>query len=95
MKTSQDIRSMSPNMLISWFMIGSYAYYDLDVNVMSDYDFDFLVQRIKEEWGNIDHPHKNLIKSTNLDSGSGYDINFPMMVKGATIDYLKKNGIKI
>ena len=90
MKTSADIASMHPNKLISWFMIASYAYYHLDLNVMSDYDFDYLVKRIIENWENIDHPHKKLIKKSNLDAGSGYDIDFPLMVRGATVDYLSR-----
>ena len=88
MKTREEIRNMHPDALVSWFMIGSYAYYELNANVMSDYDFDFLVKRLKEEWDNINHPHKELITPTNLDSGSGYDIEFPSMVKGATVAYL-------
>ena len=95
MKTTEEIRNMHPNALVSWFMIGSYAYYKLDVNVMSDYDFDYLVLRLREEWDNIDHPHKDLITPTNLDSGSGYDIKFPLMVRGATVDFLNKSGIKV
>ena len=95
MKTTEEIRNMRPNALVSWFMIGSYAYYELDVNVMSDYDFDYLVLRLREEWDNIDHPHKDLITPTNLDSGSGYDIKFPLMVRGATVDFLNKSGIKV
>lgn len=92
MKTTEEIRNMHPNALVSWFMIGSYAYYHLDTNVMSDYDFDYLVQRLKDEWNNIDHPHKELIAPTNLDSGSGYDVDFPLIVKGATVDYLTRVG---
>ncbi len=95
MKTTEEIRNMHPNALVSWFMIGSYAYYELDANVMSDYDFDYLVLRLREEWDNIDHPHKDLITPTNLDSGSGYDIKFPLMVRGATVDFLNKSGIKV
>ena len=94
MKTTEDIKNMHPDALVSWFMIGSYAYYDLNKNVMSDYDFDYLVQRLKDEWDNIKHPHKELITTTNLESGSGYDIEFPSIVKGATVvylDHIKKN----
>ena len=89
MKTTSDVESMHYNQLVSWFMIASYAYYHLDTQVMSDYDFDLLVRRIKYNWDNIDHPHRSLIKKTNLDSGTGYDIEFPSIVKGATIDYIK------
>ena len=89
MKTTSDVESMHRNQLVSWFMIASYAYYHLDTQVMSDYDFDLLVRRIKHNWDDIDHPHKPLIKETNLDSGTGYDIEFPSIVKGATVDYIK------
>ena len=89
MKTTEDIKNMHPDALVSWFMIGSYAYYELNKNVMSDYDFDYLVQRLKDEWDNIKHPHKELITTTNLESGSGYDIEVPSIVKGATVDYLE------
>ena len=89
MKTTEEIQNMHPNKLVSWFMIGSYAYYDLNENVMSDYDFDYLVKRLKDEWDTIDHPHKNLIMYTNLEAGSGYDIKFPSIVKGATVSYLQ------
>ena len=95
MKTTEEIRNMHPNALVSWFMIGSYAYYELNVNVMSDYDFDYLVLRLREEWDAIDHPHKKLITPTNLEAGSGYDIRFPLIVKGATMDFLEKSGIKV
>ena len=92
MKTTEEIKNMHPDALVSWFMIGSYAYYDLNKNVMTDYDFDFLVMRLKEEWDNINHPHKELITLTNLNAGSGYDIDFPSIVKGATVDYLARVG---
>ena len=90
MKTTSDIVEMNPNQLISWFMMASYAYYQLDINLMSDYDFDLMVDRIKKNWDKIDHPHKKLIMKTNLDAGSGYDIDFPNMVKGATADYISR-----
>ena len=93
MKTTKDVESMEANQLVSWFMMASYAYYQLDINLMSDYDFDFLVERLRNEWNNADHPHKKLIKKTNLDAGSGYDIDFPTIVRGAAADYLQKNNI--
>ena len=93
MKTTEEVREMNSSQLVSWFMMASYAYYQLDINLMSDYDFDFLVERLRNEWDNVDHPHKELIKKTNLDAGSGYDIDFPAIVRGAAADYLQKNNI--
>lgn len=88
-----EIQTMSPNRLISWFMMGSYAYYDLGKPVMEDVSFDYLVQRLKECYDEADHPHKKHITKEHLEAGTGYDIHYPLMVKGATIHYLKESGL--
>jgi len=76
--------------MLSWFMIGSYAYYALGDRVMKDTDFDYLVEKIKESWSEIDHPHKKLISINHLEAATGYDIKFPTIVKMTTNDYLKR-----
>ena len=65
MKPISDVREMSPNQLVSWFMIASYAYYVLGEPLMSDAAFDLLVMRLKENWDTADHYHKALIKETH------------------------------
>lgn len=93
MITTIDIKEMSPNKLVSWFMIGSYAYYRLGVRVMEDSDFDFLVQRLKVCYNDVDHPHKKFITMEHLDAGTGYDIRFPTIVQHATHNYIKEAGL--
>lgn len=88
MKTKDDIDAMTPNGLVSWFLIGCYAYYQLSKPVMSDPDFDYMVKKLKEQWDNADHPHKELISETHLDATTGYDIEYPNIVKHSTIDYI-------
>ena len=93
MMTLVEINEMSPNRLVSWFMIGSYAYYRLGKRVMEDSDFDFLVQRLKECYNQADHPHAKLITEEHLKAGTGYDIEFPTIVRYATRDYMQENGL--
>ena len=93
MKTMVDVENMSPNMLVSWFMMASYAYYCLGKPVMEDLSFDYLVQRLKECYDEVEHIHKKYISKEHLDAGTGYDIHYPMMAKGATIHYLKESGL--
>ena len=52
MKTMVDVENMSPNMLVSWFMLASYAYYVVggESQLMDDMTFDRLVQRLKEKY---------------------------------------------
>ena len=91
MKSRADILAMSPNQLISWFMMSGYAYYKMGDRVMEDPDFDFLVERIKKHWEEIDHPHKALITESHLDAATAYDIEYPTIAKCAVYDYVMKN----
>ncbi len=92
MKTTIDVENMSPNLLVSWFMIASYAYYRIggDSLVMEDQTFDHLVHRLREKYDEADHPHKKLITPEHLSAGTGYDINFPTIVQHAYSDYLRE-----
>ena len=91
MKTQSDISNMTPNQLVAWFMIGSYAYYKVGKRVMKDEDFDYLVTRLRLVLSKSTHPHKKLIKPGHLKSMSGYNIKYPTIVKYATWEYIKSN----
>ncbi len=88
MKTREDVNKMTPDELVSWFLISSCAYYRLGKKVMLDTDFDHLVERLKLSWSLSSHPHKALIKQTHLDSASGFDIVYPLIVIHSTNLYL-------
>ena len=93
MKTISDVSAMSPNQLVSWFMIASYAYYRLggcDDQVMDDQTFDYLVQRLKENYDLAEHIHKKYITKENLEAGTGFDIDYPNMVIGAYRSYMRE-----
>lgn len=92
MKYMFDVEDMSPNQLVSWFMIASYAYYDLGdaSKIMDDPTFDFLVNRLKEKYDESDHYHKVYVTKEHLEAGTGYDIEFPSIVKGAYNSYLRE-----
>jgi len=75
--------------LVSWFLIGSYAYYELGNPVMTDPTFDSLTQSLKEKYNEADHPHKYLITESHLNATTGYDIKYPGIVKYATMNYIR------
>ncbi len=91
MKNLNDIKEMTPNQLVSWFMIASYAYYIIGGSgqVMGDLTFDHLVLRLKEKYDEADHPHKKFITQEHLDAGTGFDIEYPTIVKYAYYGYLR------
>ena len=92
MKTITDVENMSPNMLVSWFMMASYAYYIVggEGQLMDDVTFDRLVQRLKEKYDEADHPHKEHITEDHLKAGTGFDIKYPTIVKHAYASYLRE-----
>ena len=89
MKTRAEIKVMTPNQLVSWFMIAGYAYYVLGDRVMEDPDFDFLVERLKEKIDDSEHPHRSLIKDSHLKATTAYDINYPLIAQCCAWQYLR------
>ena len=92
MKTYDDVAAMSPNMLVSWFMMASYAYYRLGdaTEIMTDQTFDYLVSRLKDVYDEADHPHKIHVTREHLEAGTGYDIVYPTIVKNAYASYVRE-----
>lgn len=62
---------MSGN-LISRFLVHSYLYYRLDDSIITDSEFDQLCRSILHNWDTIEHPHKFLITTEDLQAGTGY-----------------------
>ena len=91
-KSKEDVEEMTPNQLVSWFLMSSYCYYEVHRPIMSDQSFDCLVQRLKEHWDEVNHPHKVLITESHLEATTGYDIDYPTIVKMASYEFLR--GIK-
>lgn len=56
---------------------------------MSDKEFDNVCKLLLEKWEEIDHPHKKYIKKENLVAQTGYNIEFPNIVKMSAIGWKK------
>jgi NAD-dependent DNA ligase len=77
--------------LVPWFLMACYAYYEAHNPIMEDCEFDLLTARLKDEWENIVHPHKSLITPSHLDATTGYDIEYPTIVKYATMEVINES----
>ncbi len=69
-----ELSSISNNRLIPIYLMSSYLYYECDLNVLDDTQFDYLCKRILDNWDNIDHMHKHLLDKESLKSRMGYGI---------------------
>jgi hypothetical protein len=73
-----------PSMMIPYYMILSYAYYEKDESLVSDEYYDRMCQEILENYDEIKHPHKKYVDTGALLCGTGFQISeYPNIVKGA------------
>lgn len=84
-KHAKKIFKENGNMLIPWYLMAAYAYYEEDDPIISDKLFDEMAKRMKENWNDLDHFHKHLIDVDSLDAGT-YIGDYPERVKGALED---------
>lgn len=75
------------NLLVSYYMMSSYLYYELDKNVFTDDEFNMLCKRLLAEYDDITHHHKHLVSKDNLSASTGYDIVYPQIVKNASASW--------
>ena len=85
-----DVSALTPNELVSWFLISSYAYYKLGKPVIPDNTFDELVERLKQVYDEADHPHKSLITKDHLLAATGFDIRYPTIVQQCAVEILRE-----
>ena len=74
----------SLNLSVPWYLMASYAYYELDRPFLSDAVFDGLAKVMLKGWSTIEHRHKHLITEDDLRAGTLMTRDFPEIVKDAT-----------
>jgi NAD-dependent DNA ligase len=69
----------NPNMLVPYYLMLSYAYYEQDDPIASDGFYDKLARKLLKEYDNIEHYHKHIISKGE----------YPGIVEGALNDFKK------
>jgi len=84
-----NINEISIHRTVPIYLMSSYLYYKKGENVISDGEFDMLCKRMLENWKQIKHPHKKLIKKKDLEAGTGYAIKkYPEIVMSSAERWL-------
>lgn len=87
----QDIKSIvSAGQCLSWWLVHAFLYYRMNNPIISDKDFDTLTNWLKMSWQHITHQHKHLVTMEDLNAGSGYAVNFPLMVEHSAYHVLRE-----
>jgi len=91
-----DVKSTPINKLVSHYLMSSYLYYELDVNVYDDFLFNEICSHLADNFDTITHPHKHLLDLTALKASTGFDIIYPCLVKHASVMWYEEvTGYKI
>lgn len=72
------------NMMVPWYLMASYAYYQEDDAILSDGFFDDMGKTMLACWDDIEHFHKELISKDDLTAGT-YLGEYPERVKGGLL----------
>ena len=76
----------NPNMLISYYLMFSYLYYEKNISLIEDTEFDQMCKTLLEKLDGLTHMHKHLVKKENLTAGTGYDIKYTNMIKDSAME---------
>lgn len=69
------------NMMVPWYLMASYAYYEQSDPIFTDTFFDEMGKTMLAVWDDIEHFHKELISEDDLTAGT-YLGEYPERVKG-------------
>ena len=73
-------------MLIPYYLMLSYLYYEKDITLIDDTEFDQMCKTLLEKYDEVEHMHKHLVKKENLTAGTGYDIKYTNMIKDSAME---------
>jgi len=77
------------NMMVPWYLMASYAYYEQDDAIFSDGFFDEMGKTMLERWNDIEHFHKEYITEGDLQAGTFLG-EYPSRVEGGLAEVRKK-----
>ena len=79
------IWEQNENMLIPYYLMFSYLYYEKNISLIDDAEFDAMCKTLLEKLDTLTHMHKHLVKKESLTAGTGYDIKYTNLIKDSAI----------
>ena len=72
-------------MLIPDYLMFSYLYYEKNISLIEDGEFDDMCKTLLEKLDSLTHMHKHLVKKESLTAGTGYDIKYTNLIKDSAL----------
>ena len=79
------IWEQNENMLIPYYLMFSYLYYEKNISLIDDAEFDGMCKTLLDKLDTLPHMHKHLIKKESLTAGTGYDIKYTNLIKDSAM----------
>ena len=79
------IWEQNENMLIPYYLMFSYLYYEKNISLIDDSEFDGISKTLLDKLDTLTHMHKHLIKKESLTAGTGYDIKYTNLIKDSAM----------
>ncbi len=80
--------------LIHMYLMASYLYYQADLSIITDSEYDALCKKLLKELPNLGkHQHRKFVSREALKAGTAYHLtynDYPLMVKSAAEYWYKK-----
>ena len=90
-KSNLYIWRTNPNMLVPYYLMHSYIYYQMGESIISDYDYDDMCTELRDKWESITHYHKHLVDVTALGAGTGYQLKYNKRIENAAVLLYKQH----
>lgn len=86
------VESLRAKQLVPYYLMACYLYYERDISVITDAQFDALARRLKRDWNEAAHRHRFFLQRSAL--GSGYHLagQLPGLVTGAAMQWAVDSG---
>ena len=92
------IKDIEVSKLVKYYLCSCYLYYEKDLNIFTDSEFDYICKRLYKDFSKINHMHKKLIDKDSLKASTGYQIKYPLIIETVANrwyeKYIKKKEIK-
>ena len=85
LNVSHRIWDKNPNMLIPYYLMFSYLYYEKNISLIDDGEFDKMCRTRLEKYDDLEHMHKHLVSKGDLTAGTGYGIKYTEIIKNSAM----------
>ena len=79
------IWEQNENMLIPYYLMFSYLYYEKNISLIDDAEFDGMCKTLLDKLDSLTHMHKHLVKKESLTAGTGYNIKYTNLIKDSAM----------